>query len=58
MLTEDVSGILPLVNGGTNADNAANARTNLAVPKNDGTGASGTWHALPKRYHRVTARVY
>ena len=29
--------------GGTNAATAADARTNLGVPSNTGTGASGTW---------------
>ena len=32
-----------IANGGTGATTAAGARTNLGVPANDGTGASGTW---------------
>ena len=42
-LTTGVTGILPIANGGTNASDASTARTNLDVPANDGTGATGTW---------------
>lgn len=35
---------LAVVDGGTGASNAADARTNLNVPARDGTGASGTWN--------------
>lgn len=38
-----VGGALPISAGGTSATTAANARTNLEVPKTDGTGAGGTW---------------
>lgn len=34
---------LAVVDGGTGASTAADARTNLNVPARDGTGASGTW---------------
>lgn len=34
---------LPVTSGGTGANNAATARTNLSVPATDGTGATGTW---------------
>lgn len=34
---------LPVANGGTGASTAAAARTNLVVPKTDGTDATGTW---------------
>lgn len=34
---------VPLSKGGTNAATASAARTNLDVPANDGTGATGTW---------------
>ena len=43
-LSTHVSGTLPIANGGTNATTASDARTNLDVPANDGTGASGTWN--------------
>jgi len=42
-LTTQVSGTLPIANGGTNATTAADARTNLDVPTRTGTNASGTW---------------
>lgn len=42
-LTTDVSGTLPIANGGTNATTAADARTNLNVPTRTGGDASGTW---------------
>ena len=38
-----VGGILGISSGGTNAGNAADARTNLNVPSRTGSGASGTW---------------
>jgi hypothetical protein len=34
---------LPVVYGGTGANSAADARTNLNVPARDGTDATGTW---------------
>jgi hypothetical protein len=43
-LSTHVSGTLPIANGGTNATTASDARTNLDVPSNTGTGASGTWN--------------
>jgi hypothetical protein len=42
-LTSQVTGTLPLANGGTNATTAAGARTSLDVPSTTGSGASGTW---------------
>jgi hypothetical protein len=35
--------VVPLNKGGTNATDAAGARTSLDVPKRDGTNATGTW---------------
>ncbi len=43
-LATDVTGVLPIVNGGTGSNNATDVRTNFDVPKNDGTGATGTWN--------------
>lgn len=34
---------IAIADGGTGASTAANARTNLDVPSNSGTGATGTW---------------
>jgi hypothetical protein len=34
---------VPVAKGGTNAATAADARTNLGVPPNAGTTATGTW---------------
>lgn len=41
-----ISGItdLAIADGGTGASTAAGARTNLDVPANNGTGASGSWN--------------
>jgi len=45
-LTTGVTGILPLANGGTNASDAATARTNLNVPSTTGSGATGNWNNI------------
>ena len=42
-LTTQVTGTLPIANGGTGATTAANARSALDVPSTGGSGASGTW---------------
>lgn len=36
-------GVTNIAHGGTGGTTAAEARTNLEVPKTDGTGATGTW---------------
>lgn len=41
--TDGLVNAVPVANGGTGASTAAAARTNLGVPANDGTGATGTW---------------
>jgi hypothetical protein len=38
-----LNSVVPVSKGGTNAATAADARTNLGVPSNTGTGSSGTW---------------
>ncbi len=38
-----LSSVVPISKGGTNASTASTARTNLDVPKRDGTDASGNW---------------
>lgn len=43
-LTTDITGVLPIANGGTGANNDVDVRTNLDVPQNNGTGATGTWN--------------
>jgi hypothetical protein len=43
-LTTDVSGILPVANGGTGATDSSGARANLDVPQRNGTDATGTWN--------------
>jgi hypothetical protein len=58
-LTTGVTGILPIANGGTNASDASTARTNLDVPANDGTGATGTWSiSISGNAATVTDGVY
>lgn len=42
-ITPGVTGVLPVANGGTGANNAGFARTSLGVPSTTGSGASGTW---------------
>jgi hypothetical protein len=39
----NVSGVVAIANGGTNATTASGARTSLDVPSTTGSGASGTW---------------
>jgi hypothetical protein len=41
--TLTLGGTLALANGGTGSTTAAGARTNLDVPSNSGSGATGTW---------------
>ena len=41
--TDGLVNAVPLANGGTGASTATAARTNLVVPKTDGTDATGTW---------------
>jgi len=41
--TPSTSTVLGIANGGTGASNVSDARTNLGVPSNTGSGASGTW---------------
>lgn len=41
--TDGLVNAVPVANGGTGASTAAAARTNLVVPKTDGTDATGTW---------------
>ena len=58
-LTTGVTGILPIANGGTNASDESTARTNLDVPANDGTGATGTWSiSISGNAATVTDGVY
>lgn len=41
--TDGLVNAVPVANGGTGASTATAARTNLVVPKTDGTDATGTW---------------
>ena len=41
--TDGLVNAVPVANGGSGASTAAGARSNLGVPANDGTGATGTW---------------
>jgi len=41
--TDGLVNAVPVANGGTGASSASAARTNLSVPSNSGTGATGTW---------------
>lgn len=41
--TDGLVNAVPVANGGTGASTSSAARTNLGVPANDGTGATGTW---------------
>jgi len=41
--TDGLVNAVPVANGGTGASSESAARTNLSVPSNSGTGATGTW---------------
>ena len=41
--TDGLVNAVPIANGGTAASTASAARTNLNVPSNTGTGATGDW---------------
>jgi hypothetical protein len=41
--TDGLVNAVPVANGGSGASTASGARSNLGVPANDGTGATGTW---------------
>lgn len=43
-LTTDITGVLPIANGGTGSTNEGDVRTALSVPDYDGVGATGTWN--------------